>query len=312
MSRGTGRDADHIARLAYDPAMRTPRPAVLAGTLAGLVVTAALAGCAPVDESADSGSDGGGEAASCEPGDLPTLESGTLTIATDTPAYPPYFVDDDPTNGEGFESAVAYAVAEQLGYAPDDVTWVEVPFDNSYAPGPKRFDFDINQISITPERERAVDFSEGYYTANQAVVVLEDGAPEIGSLDDLKGLELGAQSGTTSLTAIRDAIAPDTDPLVFRNTNAATQALQNGQVEAIVADLPTALYITAAQLDGGTVAGQFEYSGGEPEEFGLLLEKGNPLTPCVDEAVAALREDGTLGDLEQEWLSESVDVPVLQ
>jgi len=296
--------------------MRSPRLLPLAGTLTGLLVaTATLAACAPVDESGDTGSDGSGgsgEPASCEPGQLPTLESGTLTIATDTPAYPPYFTDDDPTNGEGFESAVAYAVAEQLGYSADDVTWVEVPFDNSYAPGPKRFDFDINQISITPEREQAVDFSEGYYTATQAVVVLEDGAPEIGSLDDLTGLELGAQSGTTSLTAIREAIQPDSDPLVFRNTNAATQALQNGQVEAIVADLPTALFIVAAQLDGGAVAGQFEYAGGQAEEFGLLLEKGSPLTPCVDEAVTTLREDGTLDDLEQEWLSESVDVPVLQ
>ncbi|WP_299053513.1 ABC transporter substrate-binding protein [uncultured Nocardioides sp.] len=292
--------------------MRTPRPTALAGPLAGLLVaTAALAACAPVDE-ADTGSDGGEAAASCEPGELLTITDGTLTVATDTPAYPPYFVDDDPTNGEGFESAVAYAVAEELGFSDDDVTWVEVPFDNSYAPGPKRFDFDINQISITPEREQAVDFSEGYYTATQAVVVLEDGAPEIGSLDDLAGLELGAQSGTTSLTAIRDAIQPDEDPLVFKNTNAATQALQNGQVEAIVADLPTALYITAAQLDGGVVAGQFEYAGEQAEEFGLLLEKGNPLTTCVDEAVTALREDGTLDGLEQEWLSESVDVPVLQ
>jgi len=292
--------------------MQKTRTTALLGTLVGAVGLTALSACAPVDETSESGSDGSSDAqATCEPGALPTLTDGTLTIATDTPAYPPYFEDDDPTNGRGFESAVAYAVAEQLGYGEEDVTWVEVPFDNSYAPGPKRFDFDINQISITPERQQAVDFSEGYYTATQAVVVLEDGAPEIGSLEDLKGRELGAQSGTTSLTAVREEIQPDTDPLVFRNTNAATQALQNGQVEAIVADLPTALFITAAQLDGGVVAGQFAYSGEDTEEFGLLLEKDSPLTGCVDEAVSTLREDGTLEDLEREWLSESVDVPVL-
>lgn len=248
----------------------------------------------------------------CAKENLPLVASdGMLTVGTDSPAYEPWFVDNDPKNGKGFESAVAYAVAEQLGFSADEVMWVKVPFNNSYAPGPKKFDFDINQISITPERAKVVDFSDGYYSAAQAVITLKKDGATPTSLADLEGLKLGAQTGTTSLTAIRDQIQPESDPLVFQNTNAAKQALLNGQVDAIVADLPTAFYITAVEIPGSTLAGQFQATG-EQEQFGMLFEKGNPLVSCVNEALAALESDGTLAEIEQQWLSDTVNVPVLE
>ncbi len=188
-----------------------------------------------------------------------------------------------------------------------------MPFNSSYAPGPKNFDFDINQISINPKRAEAVDFSDGYYQASQAVIALEgtDGA-EATSLEDLQGLRLGAQTGTTSLTAIRDVIQPDTDAVVFEDTNVAKQALQNDQVDAILADLPTAFYISAVEIPKSVLVGQFQPETGEQEEFGMLFEKGSELVPCVNQALAALREDGTLDEIEQQWLSDVVDVPELQ
>jgi polar amino acid transport system substrate-binding protein len=236
---------------------------------------------------------------------------GMLTIGTDSPAYPPWFEDDDPSNGKGFEGAVAYAVATQMGFTDDQVQWVQVPFNKSYAPGPKDFDFDINQISITPEREKAVDFSEGYYSANQAVVALDKSNLDVTSLADLKDLKLGAQIGTTSLLAAQETIQPTSEVKVYDDTNAAKQALLNGQIDAIIVDLPTAFYITAAEIEGSSIVGQFEATG-DQEEFGLLFEKGNPLVTCVDTAITALKDDGTLDQLEQEWLSQTVDVPVLE
>jgi len=298
--------------------MRPPRSRLAVLSLLAPLVLAAVA-CAPVEEdtgddpAAGSSGDASGAAAQCDPDQLPLVADGTLTVGTDSPAYEPWFVDDDPTNGEGFESAVAYAVADRLGFAEDDVTWVTVPFNSSYRPGEKDFDFDVNQISITPARAEVVDFSDGYYSAAQAVVALDGSAgAEATTFDDLQDLRLGAQTGTTSLTAIRDVIQPDTEPLVFEDTNVAKQALENDQVDAILADLPTAFYISAAEIPGSSVVGQFQVEGGETEEFGLLLEKGSGLTPCVDQALASLREDGTLGDLEQRWLSDVVDVPELR
>lgn len=250
--------------------------------------------------------------AECGTDQLSLLTPGTLTIATDTPAYEPWFVDDDPTNGKGYESAVAYAVADQLGFSADQVTWVNMPFNKSFKPGTDReFDFDINQISILPEREEVVDFSEGYYTAAQAVITLPENADAASSLAGLKDLKLGAQTGTTSLTAIRDEVQPSQEPLVFDNTNVAKQSLMNGQVDAIVADLPTALYITAVEIPKGVIAGQFA-STSDPEEFGLLFEKGNPLLVCVNEALDTLKSDGTLAEIEDKWLSSEISVPVLK
>jgi polar amino acid transport system substrate-binding protein len=252
----------------------------------------------------------GGISPECAPDQLNLMESGTLTVGTDKPAYEPWFSDNDPSNGKGYESAVAYAVADALGVG---VKWTVVPFNTSYKPGAKDFDFDINQISITPEREKVVDFSDGYYAAAQAVIALKDSdIASATSVADLASYKLGAQTGTTSLTAIRDTIGSDDDPMVFEDTNAAKQALVNGQVDGIVADLPTAFYITAAEIKNSVIVGQFQPVSGEQEEFGMLFEKGNPLRDCVNEALAQLTADGTLDQLQQEWLSNQVDVPVLQ
>ena len=273
---------------------------------------------APAEETSESApteeaTEATGLSPECAPDQLPLNAAGQLTIATDSPAYEPWFVDDDPTNGQGYESAVAYAVAETLGFGPDQVEWVVVPFNTSYKPGDKDFDFDINQISISPERAKVVDFSDGYYSAAQALIALEgDDITSATSLADLASYKLGAQTGTTSLTAIRDTIKPGDDPAVFEDTNAAKQALLNDQVDGIVADLPTAFYITAAEIKKSVIVGQFQPVTGEQEQFGLLFQKGNPLVPCVNEALAALTANGTLDQLQQQWLSNEVDVPVLQ
>jgi len=283
----------------------TSVPAVLALSVAG------LAACAPAeDEPETSGQTASAEECAVE--DLPLHEEGVLTVATDKPAYEPWFVDNDPTNGKGYESAVAYAVAEEMGFSEDQVKWVTVGFNSSYKPGEKDFDFDINQISITPEREEVVDFSDGYYQAAQAVITLEDSpVADVTTIEELAGYRLGAQTGTTSLTAIRDVIQPEQDPLVFEDTNAAKQAMQNGQVDAILADLPTAFYISAVEIPNSTLVGQFQPETGEQEEFGLLFEQGNELLPCVNGALERLKEDGTLAELEEKWLSDVVSVPEL-
>jgi polar amino acid transport system substrate-binding protein len=280
-------------------------------------------GCAPEDDS-DTVSDPGVEESASESTDasetaaadecaaesLPVKTPSFLTVGTDSPAYEPWFVDNDPTNGQGFESAVTYAVAGQLGM---QVQWVKVPFNSSYKPGAKDFDFDINQISITPARAKVVDFSDGYYQAAQAVIALK-GSPvsEVTTIAELADYNLGAQTGTTSLSAIRDVIQPANEPAVFEDTNAAKQALLNGQVDAILADLPTAFYITAVEIPKSTIVGQFQPTSGQQEEFGMLFEKGNPLVDCVNQALAALEADGTLEQIEQQWLSDVVDVPELQ
>ncbi|WP_313405269.1 transporter substrate-binding domain-containing protein [Aeromicrobium sp.] len=270
------------------------------------------AACAPADDSDDAKSDSTASASQCAVDQLPLTTDGKLTIGTDDPAFEPWFADNEPSNGKGFESAVAYAVAEQMGFEKGDVVWTKVPFNTAYQPGKKNFDFDINQVSITAERKNAVDFSKPYYSANQAIIVLEDSKfADVDSLEDFATASLGAQIGTTSLKAI-ESLGTQDAPLVYDDTTKAALALTNGQVDGIVADLPTAFYLVAAEIDGAKIAGQFEYAGDEPEEFGLLLQKDSKLTPCVDEAVTALTEDGTFADLEQEWLATSQDVPVLK
>jgi polar amino acid transport system substrate-binding protein len=279
--------------------------------LAALAPIALATACA--QEESPSATPTTASADECAVDELPLKQDGTLTIGTDKPAYEPWFADNDPTNGKGYESAVAYAVAEEMGFTKDQVTWTRVKFNNSYKPGPKNFDFDINQISITPERAKVVDFSEGYYSASQAVVALKGSpAAKATSLSDLTGRKLGAQTGTTSLTAIRDVIKPDADPLVFQDTSAAKQALQNGQLDAILADLPTAFYITAVEIPKGTIIGQFQPETGQQEEFGMLFEKGSELVGCVNRAITALKDDGQLEQIERQWLSDVVDVPVLK
>ncbi|MGI8645234.1 MAG: transporter substrate-binding domain-containing protein, partial [Nocardioides sp.] len=212
----------------------------------------------PSGEASDGETEGAADdPAACAEGK--TQMDGMLMVGTDSPAYDPWFSKDDPTNGKGFESAVAYAVAEQMGFGTDAVTWVTVPFNTSYKPGPKEFDFDINQTSSTPARAEVVDFSDGYYQAAQAVIALED-SPAAGatSLSELADLRLGAQTGTTSLTAIREVIQPADDAAVFEDTNIAKQQLMSGQVDAILADLPTAFYITAVEIPKASIIGQFQ------------------------------------------------------
>ncbi|MBQ1027045.1 ABC transporter substrate-binding protein [Micromonospora sp. C95] len=247
----------------------------------------------------------------CVKDGLPTQTPGKLTIATDEPAYPPWFVDDKPENGEGFESAVAYAVAEQLGYARDDVTWTRVRFDTAIAPGPKTFDFDISQFSITEERKQAVDFSAPYYLVRQTVIALE--SSKIAgrtSLADLRTARLGAQVGTTSYQAITDVVQPTSEPRVYNNNDDAKKALQNGQIDGLVVDLPTAFYITGAEIDDAVIVGQLPQVG-SPEAFGLVLDKNSPLTGCVSAAVGQLASEGVLKQLEQRWLGQVAGAPEL-
>ncbi|MDQ3729269.1 MAG: ABC transporter substrate-binding protein [Actinomycetota bacterium] len=279
-----------------------------------LIATMGLvaAGCGDDDESSESGD----KSSSVSPEDctaeqLETLEPDTLTIATDDPAFPPYFEDDDPTNGRGFESAVAYAVADELGYAEDQVKWVVQPFNSSYAPGPKDFDFDINQISITDKRAEQVDFSSPYYEAKQAVVALKGSpAADAATLADVADADIGVQIGTTSLDAVDTTIQPSSDPQVFDTSNDVVSALKNEQVDAVVVDVPTAFFLTAVQVTDGEIVGQF--AGPEGDEFGALLEKDSALTPCVSQAIDALRESGELAEIEEQWLSQEADAPVLE
>ena len=291
-------------------ASRALRRAVAAATTA-LLATAV--GCAPQPEGDAAAKPSGSAGNTCAKGKLATKTSGTLTIATDEPAYEPWFKDDKPGSGKGFESAVAYAVAKQLGYDKSSVVWQSVPFNKAFAPGEKTFDFDINQVSISAERKKAVDFSSGYYDVRQAVIALKGSkAAKATSIADLKGLKLGAQVGTTSLNYISDVVKPSQEAAAYSKNDQAISALKNGQVDAIVTDLPTAFYVTAAQVPDAKIVGQFENQGGTPEQFGLVLDKGSALTSCVSSAVDALRKDGTLAKLEKQWLSDAVDAPVLK
>ncbi|MCE1180313.1 MAG: ABC transporter substrate-binding protein [Micrococcales bacterium] len=272
------------------------------------VAALALGGCgAPTDEaggSAGSASASASASADCSAGALKTKTAGTLTIGTDKPAYEPWFSDNDPANGKGYESAVAYAIAEELGFAKSKVTWVTVPFNSAYAPGAKSFDIDLNQVSISDERKKAVDFSSGYYTVRQAVVTTKGSAIDGKSaVSDLAGAKLGAQVGTTSLKAITDVIKASGKPQVFDTNDAAVQALKNKQIDGIVVDLPTAFYMTAAQLDDGVIVGQLPDGGGAKEQFGAVLDKGSSLTPCVTRAVDQLRQKGTLSKLASQYLT---------
>ncbi|MET7596226.1 ABC transporter substrate-binding protein [Streptomyces sp. NPDC005481] len=291
-------------------AQRALRRAASAATVALLSVAVA---CAPQPEEKTGDKATGSASKTCAKAELSTETAGKLTVATDEPAYEPWFKDGKPANGEGFESAVAYAVARQLGFAEGDVVWQTVPFNKAFAPGEKTFDFDINQVSISAERRKAVDFSSGYYDVRQAVIALKGSkAAKAKSLADLKGVKLGAQVGTTSLDYIDDVVKPARQPAAYAKNDQAKSALKNGQVDAIVTDLPTAFYITAAEVTDAKIVGQFENQGGTPEQFGLVLDKGSALTSCVTGAVDALREDGTLARIEKQWLSDAVDAPVLK
>jgi polar amino acid transport system substrate-binding protein len=293
--------------------------------LAALAVFAA--GCGGDDDDGDSaaGTTTSAETTGdedCAKDQLELTSAGKLTIGTDNPAFPPWFDGgspkgskweiNDPSKGQGFEGAVAYAVAKKMGFAKNEVEWVVVPFDQSFKPGPKSFDFDINQISIKPERAKNVDFSEPYYDVNQALVALKGSTlANAKTLAAVKDAKLGAQIGTTSLTYIQDEIEPSKDPSVYNTNNDVISALKAKQIDGIVVDLPTAFYVTAVQVPAGTIVGQFP-DAGEQEQFGLVLAKDSPLTACADKAVTALRDDGTLDQIQQKWLADKANAPVLE
>jgi polar amino acid transport system substrate-binding protein len=285
------------------------RPLLLVAAISGLV---AVAACSPQDEPSAAAPTSSGAAPACARTDLNLVSSGKLTVGTDSPAFEPWFSDNKPANGKGFESAVAYAVAGKLGFSQSEVSWTTVPFNSSFAPGRKKFDFDINQISITAARQKAVDFSSGYYTVNQAVIALNSSkVAGATTLAELKDAKLGAQIGTTSLQAIQAAIGPSKQPAVYNDNNDVKSALQNGTIDAAVFDLPTAFFLTAAEIKDSKIVGQFP-SAGTPEQFGLLFEKGNPLVSCVNTALEALRTDGTLAKIQDQWLAADAGAPVLK
>ncbi len=248
-------------------------------------------------------------AGACTKSTLALHSPGVLTVATDSPAYPPYFEDNKPSNGKGFESAVAYAIGKKLGFSPSEVKWVTEPFDSSYAPGPKSFDFDINEISITKPREKAVEFSAPYYTNPQGIIVSSGSKyAHVTSLAALRDAKIGVQIGSTSLDATNSVIKPSSQPDVFNTSNDVVAAFKIHRVDAIVVDLATAFELTS-ELKNSTIAGQFTAPGGD--NWGVLLGKGSKLTPCVSQAVNALQADGTLTALNKRWIASAANVPEL-
>jgi polar amino acid transport system substrate-binding protein len=279
--------------------------------IGSLTLGAAACGSGDGEQPASSTATPTQAADACAPDQLALTTPGTLTVGTDKPAYPPYFEDDDPANGKGFESAVAYAVADKLGLAADKVKWTVVPFNSAYAPGPKKFDFDINQVSISPKRAERVDFSTPYYTAPQAVVALKSSpAASATSLSELADDKLGVQVGTTSLDAATELIKPSTQPQVFNDSNDTVRALKAKRVDAIVVDLPTAFYLTAAEVPEAKITGQFDAPGGD--DWGLVLAKGSELTPCVNQALDELKSSGELEQITDKWMGGQAGAPVLR
>ena len=282
-------------------------------TLAALAVAGlALAACSPAsDTAAEAPASASG--ASCDKATLETRTPGKLVIATGQPAYEPWVKDDAPESGEGFEAAVAYAAAEKLGYDPADVQWDRTTFDVAIAPGAKDFDWNIQQFSITDDREKAVDFSSSYYDVNQAIVSYK-GSPiaDAKTLADLESAKLGAAVGSTSLDAAQ-GLATGEEVAVFNDNAAAVSALKNEQVDGLVVDLPTAFYLVAAELDNGVIVGQLPAAeGATTDQFGILLTNNSALTACTAQAVDELRADGTLATLEQKWLGSDAGAPTLQ
>jgi polar amino acid transport system substrate-binding protein len=289
-----------------------------AAALALLVVALAAACGSAKKSSSPSGTTT--TSSSCAKDSLNLVSTDKLTIGTDNPAFPPWYGGSpghgwkvsDPYSGKGYESAVAYALAKELGFAKGEVTWKFTPFNNSFAPGKKAFDFDINQISFTPDRAKVVDFSDSYYDVAQSVVV-NKGTP-IASVTTVAGLEpyeLGAQLGTTSYQLIQNEIKPSKKPSVFPSNAGAVQALKNKQIDGLVVDLPTAFYVTAVQVPNSKVLGQFPAEPGG-EHFGLVFQKGNSLVACVNKALGTLRSNGTLKQLDQQWLAKATGAPILK
>jgi len=275
--------------------------------------TLALAACGGDDSASDSTTSPSGDQTAAECAAGKTLTEGTLTIATGNPAYSPWVINDEPASKEGFEAAVAYAVATELGFEDSAVTWVRTDFDAAIQPGKKDFDFNLQQYSITDERKQTVSFSDAYYTTNQAVVGLEGSAAIGASLDELKKLKLGAQVGTTSLDYITDVIQPDSNPFVYDDNAGAKAALEARQIDAAVFDLPTALYVSAVEIEGSAVLGQFPADDeADADQFGMLFDLDNPLVDCVNIALSTLKDNGSLDDITAKWLSTEADIPVIE
>jgi polar amino acid transport system substrate-binding protein len=277
---------------------------------AGLTLTA----CSQASDTTAESTGSASASAECSKESLATLTPGTLVIATGEPAYEPWVKDDAPESGEGFEAAVAYAAAEELGFAKDEVKWVRTTFDGAIAPGAKDFDWNLQQFSITEDREKAVDFSSSYYDVNQAVVSYA-GSPiaEATSVADLKTAKLGAAVGSTSLDAAQETIAPEADVAVFNDNAAAVTALKNKQIDGIVVDLPTAFYLVAVEIEDGAIVGQLPAAtGGTTDQFGILMANNSPLTACTSQAVDQLRADGTLDQLAETWLGTDAGAPTLK
>jgi len=276
-------------------------------TMTAILLALALVAAACGDDDAADGD--GGDTGSCELADLNLVTPDTLTVATGEPAFPPWVSGpdganfDDPESGTGFEAALVYALAAEMGFTDDQVTWIRTGFDEVIAPGPKDFDFNLQQYSITAAREEVVDFSDPYYTTAQALVAFPDSAVAgATSLADLKGVNLGAQIGTTSLDFIEDVIDPDNQAAVYDTNVDAKSALDAGQIDGLVMDLPTAYYVTAVEIEGSVIVAEFEAASAAPDEFGLLFADGNSLVGCVNEALDTLRDSGALAALEDEWL----------
>jgi polar amino acid transport system substrate-binding protein len=280
--------------------------------VASAAVIAGIAACGSSSSSSPGSGSGSATTTSCSNSAIqPDLyQKGQLTVATDKPVYPPWFVNNNPANGQGYESAVAYAIARQLGFKSSQVKWAYEPFNASYAPGPKKFDFDINEISYTPQRATAVTFSDSYYDVQQALVALKNGPIATKhSPADLKTYVYGDQVGTTSLAFITSQIQPTAQPKVFQTLNDVKSALQTHQIAALVTDTPTAQYISSSEIPGTVMVGQFPSTG---EHYGLLFAKGDPLVTCVNKAIATLKSNGTLQHLQKQYLQIYLAVPTIQ
>ncbi|MEN8233690.1 MAG: ABC transporter substrate-binding protein [Actinomycetota bacterium] len=258
------------------------------------------------------------DAGSCDVADLNLVTPGKLTVATGEPAFPPWVCSggddcwDDPESKTGYEAGLVYALAAELGFADTDVEWTRIGFNEAIAPGDKPWDFNLQQYSITEARDEIVDFSAPYYTTRQALVVYPDSPyASATSVDDLKGATLGAQIGTTSLDFIEDVIKPDKDPNVYDENVDVEAAMNAGQIDGLVVDLPAAYYITAVQVEGSIIAGQFEAEAADPDNYGLLFAEGNTLVPCVNTALAVLRDNGTLQELEDTYLTQGGGIPTI-
>jgi polar amino acid transport system substrate-binding protein len=289
----------------------TPTTAVETTTTVGATTTAAVETTTTQAETTTA-------AAACTVDNLTLVTPGTLTVATGEPAFPPWVgtVDgegfDDPTSQLGFEAALVYDIASQLGFSADEVVWTRIGFNEAIAPGPKPWDFNLQQYSITSDRAEIVDFSEPYYTTHQALVVYPDSPyAQVTSVEDLKDAVLGAQVGTTSLDFIEQVIQPTTAPYVYDENVDLEAAMNAGQIDGLVVDLPTAYYITAAQVEGSIIAGEFSTMSANPDQFGILFAKGNPLVTCVNQALDALKADGTLQSLEDTYLTQGGAIPTI-